>query len=79
MIENEKAGLKAIQRLLIQGRMMAGEEKNAKFLNFFDDLEYLPGLMLADTNQTGFFKDYLKETTQRFACEYISDFYEREV
>jgi hypothetical protein len=77
MVANNKPALKAIQRLLIHGRMMsfdglAGKKLEGQVLfEFFDHLEYLPGLLLEDKDTSVRFKEYLARICQQYNCYQI--------
>lgn len=71
MIKNEKKGLIAIHKLLIKGRMLVNELEKAAIFSFFDEIEYLPALILSDKDDTKEFGEYLKGICQEFNCNYI--------
>jgi hypothetical protein len=72
MVSNQAKSLKALHRLLVQGRTMAFEGMPSEQLAyFFDDLEYLPALMLEEQNADEQFSGYLKEICSKFNCNHI--------
>ena len=71
MIKKEKAGISVLQKLLVHGRMMANENKEYDFVKFFDDLEYLPSLILEPQDSSILFEDYLKSICSEFNCTHI--------
>ena len=68
MVKREKVALVAIQRLLVRGRTMAYEANDKKFAEFFDELEYLPSLILEEDDKSDFFQQYLKGICENFDC-----------
>lgn len=80
MIQDDKQNkaIKAIQDLIIQARIVAFNEHpypDTPLLNFLNELEYLPALMLEETDQTFFFEDSLEEICQTYDCGYILNKY----
>jgi hypothetical protein len=72
MVSNHTKALQALHRLLIQGRIMAFEGISSEQLAwFFDDIEYLPALMLEERNADERFSDYLEGTCRKFDCNHI--------
>ena len=58
--------------MLVKGRALAFEGMpSEKLAYFFDDLEYLPALMLKEQNADERFSDYLKEICTKFNCSHI--------
>ncbi|OQP47722.1 hypothetical protein [Niastella populi] len=77
-VEKEKKALKAIHDLICHGRKLAYEGTASKILaEFMDDLEYLPALMLQESDTTDLFEEYLKGTCKQFDCDYIATLYEK--
>jgi hypothetical protein len=77
--EKERRALKAIHDLICHGRKLAYEGTTSKVLaEFMDNLEYLPALMLQESDTTDIFEEYLKGTCERYNCSYIAAAYEKE-
>lgn len=69
-------GLKAIHDLLIIGRRLAFEGfKNDKIASFFDEIEYLPALILEQSDQTLMFEECLKAICEKYSCMDIIERY----
>ncbi len=71
MIDKEKnsKAIKAIQDLIIKGRILAFEKvDHSEMFDFLDGVEYLPGLIIAESNTTKQFEDHLKSMCSDFDC-----------
>lgn len=74
MIEEakQKQALKIVHDFIIVARRFAYDEKDAKFIaDFLDEVEYLPALILEETNQTEFFQKYAKGICEQFDCNEV--------
>jgi hypothetical protein len=77
MVSKSQTALKALHRLLVHGRTMAFEGTPSQELAwFFDDIELLPALMMAERNTDEFFGEYLQEICIKFKCDYIFSQYQ---
>ncbi|RYY20475.1 MAG: hypothetical protein EOO36_03205 [Cytophagaceae bacterium] len=67
MVVNEKQALKALHRLLVQGRWLAGEGMSGpEFFTYFDELEGLLGCVL---DGQGDRSDWFESALQRVCTE----------
>jgi hypothetical protein len=77
MVIKQRAALKAIHRLLIQGRIMSydginnREFKGEDLFTFFDHIEYLPTLLLETEDRSRVFGEYLEGICQEYNCPFI--------
>ena len=82
MIRTEKQDIanRTIHDLLIHGRILAYKKKDTDFAHYFDELEYLMGLILDRTNdRTEQFEVALKATCNHYDCEHVFVKYEKDI
>ena len=80
MVSNQQQAIKALHRLLVHGRTMAFEGTSSQELAwFFDDLEYLPALMMEERNADEAFGAYLKHIGTRFSCHHVFLLYQKDL
>ncbi len=80
MIDPQKLtkAIKVIQDLVIVGRTLAYEGCSSQFMaEYLDHLEYLPGLMLEEKDQTDFFEEYLRAIVVSYKCPHVLVWYEK--
>lgn len=80
MVIEEKfnSAILAIQNLIVQARNLAYENCSTEVLaKLFDDIEYLPALILEKEDRTDFFESYLKEICNQFGFPDVWDRYKR--
>ena len=80
MVSNQQKAIKALHQLLVHGRSMAFEGTPSQELAwFFDDLEYLPALMMEERNNDDAFGAYLEHIGTRFNCNHVFLLYQKDV
>ena len=64
--------LQTLHRLLFYGKKLVFEGlKDQDLIEYFEHLEYLPYLMMAEEDKTEEFKSYLKMICDKYDCPFI--------
>ena len=73
MVSEEKKALKAVFRLLHQGRSMAFEGKSSqKMAWYFDELDHLMGLIISwQDDMSAQFGNALQKTCAKYDCSHV--------
>ncbi|WP_210517219.1 hypothetical protein [Hymenobacter terricola] len=78
MVSNQQKALKALHKLLVHGRSLAFEGMPSEELAwFFDDLEYLPALMMEVQNTDERFESHLEGICTKFNCSHIFSLHQK--
>lgn len=71
MIESnkQKKAIQAIQDLIIEARSLAyNKADHLRLAEFLDSIEYLPGLIIEEKDNTGLFEQYLNDLCSENNC-----------
>ncbi|QTD52913.1 hypothetical protein [Sulfidibacter corallicola] len=67
--EKHQSAIRAIHRLLIKARSKAYQkDHHDSIAKLLDDIEYLPSLMLAPSDESERFQSYLKNISETHNC-----------